>query len=168
MYCYNCGNHLKDEDRFCEKCGMPVQPVTQPQVPAEEPMVEPAAEPVQQPAQQPAAEPVQQPMPRYAPPQYTIQQPVKEESRLMGILSLICGIGSFILGWIPFLMFVPEGLAVVFGIVGIFKKQGRVQAIVGIILAVAAFFMTALMTLIVCLLLLGEIGAEYFNNFTWY
>lgn len=86
----------------------------------------------------------------------------------MGILSLICGIGSFLLGWIPFLMFIPEALAVVFGIVGIFKKQGKVQAIVGIILAVAAFLMTALMTLIVCLLLIGEIGAEFFNDFNFY
>lgn len=164
MYCYNCGNHLKDEDRFCEKCGMPVQPVVQNQNPAEEP----AAEPVQQPAAEPVQQPAAQAAPRYAPPQYTVQQPVKEESRLMGILSLVCGIGSFLLCWIPFLMFIPEALAVVFGIVGIFKKQGRVQGIVGIILAVAAFLITALMTLVVCLLLIGEIGAEYFNNFTWY
>ncbi|MBR6793964.1 MAG: zinc-ribbon domain-containing protein [Clostridia bacterium] len=164
MYCYNCGNHLKDEDRFCEKCGMPVQPVVQNQAPAEEPAAEPVAEPAAEPVRQTAAEPA----PRYAPPQYTIQQPVKEESRLMGILSLICGIGSFLLGWIPFLMFIPEALAVVFGIVGIFKKQGKVQAIVGIILAVAAFLMTALMTLIVCLLLIGEIGAEFFNDFNFY
>ena len=161
MFCYNCGNQLKDGDRFCDKCGLPVNTTVDPK-PAEEPVAE-AVDPVEAPAAEPVAEPEASAYSAtgYAPPQYT-RPPVKEESKLMGILSLICGIGSFIFGWIPFLMFVPEVLAAVFGIVGLVKKQGKGMAAAGLILGLLAFITTALTSVLLVLLLLGEFMPELF------
>ncbi len=152
MFCYNCGKQLKDGDRFCDKCGFPVQAAAEAK-PAEEPVAEPAAE---------NGAPAQE-APQYTPPQY-IQPPVKEENKLMGILSLICGVGSFIFGWVPFLMFVPEILAAVFGIVGIVKKSGKAMAIAGLVLGIVAFFTTLMMSLLTIFLLLGGFTADYFFN----
>lgn len=162
MFCYNCGNQLKDGDCFCDKCGLPVNTTVETK-PAEEPVAEPV-EPVEAPAAEPAA-PAQSAT-GYMPPQYT-RPPVKEESKLMGILSLICGIGSFVFGWIPFLMFVPEVLAAVFGIVGLVKKQGKGMAAAGLILGILAFITTALMSLLLVILLLGELGSEFLPFYYW-
>lgn len=148
MFCYNCGNQLKDGDRFCDKCGLPVEASAK----AAEEMAE----------QSDAAAPAPEPAPQYAPPRYAPSQPGAGESNLMGILSLISGIISIIFGWVPFLMFVPEVLAVIFGIVGIVKKSGKGMAIAGIVLGGVAFLMTALMTLIVAFIFLGEVTSEFF------
>ena len=150
MFCYNCGNQLKDGDRFCDKCGLPVE--------ASAKAAEEMAEKSNPGTQEPAAEPA----PQYAPPRYAPAQPEAGESNLMGILSLISGIISIIFGWVPFLMFVPEVLAVIFGIVGIVKKSGKGMAIAGIVLGGVAFLLTTMMTLIVAFIFLGELTSEIF------
>ncbi len=145
MFCYNCGHQLKDGDLYCEKCGMPVNAM-----PKQEPAPEPEA---------PAKEP--------SPYSYTsIPQPVQSQSNLMGILALVTGLVSFIFGWIPFLTFVPEILAAVFGIVGIVKKQGKGMAIAGLILAVLAFLTTMTVSMFLVYLLMKEsVSQFFFHNF---
>ncbi len=153
MFCYNCGNQLKDGDRFCDKCGLPVEASAK----AAEEMAKET-----DPGAPESAAPAAEPAPQYAPPRYAPAQPEAGESSLMGILSLISGIISIIFGWVPFLMFVPEVLAVIFGIVGIVKKSGKGMAIAGIVLGGVAFLLTTLMTLIVAFIFLGELTSEFF------
>lgn len=145
MYCYNCGNQLKDGDLYCEKCGMPVNAM-----PAEE---QPAPE-TEAPQGQPGAY-------TYAP----APKPIPQENNLMGILALIAGLISFIFGWVPFLTFVPEILAAVFAIVGIVRKQGRGMAIAGLILAVLAFLATLTISVLLAAFLLRESFSQLFFQY---
>ena len=160
MFCYNCGNQLKDGDRFCDKCGVPVTPAAEPKQTAEEPAAQQAASETAAPGSETTTfngGSATDREPGYVPPRYTVQQPVEEESKLMGILALVCGIGSFIMGWVPILMFVPEILSIIFGIVGIVKKSGRGMAIAGMVLGIMAFLTTLLMSLLIFLMFLDGI-----------
>lgn len=70
--CSKCGAQLKDNAKFCGKCGTvqdqqaPPQPVKQPvQKPVQQPMQQPVQQQMQQPVQQQMQQPVQQPMPAH-------------------------------------------------------------------------------------------------------
>ncbi len=141
MFCYNCGHKLEDGVRFCEKCGIPVvAPAPAEETPAEE--MNPAAE-------QAAAQEV----PQYIPPQYSAPAPAQEGSPVFSILSLIGGIFSILFFWVPILMFVPEILSAVFGVIGLIKRSGKGMALAGLILGIVAFALTALVSLVIILVL---------------
>ena len=146
MFCYNCGHKLEDGVRFCEKCGIPVA-VSSPveETPAEE--MNPAAE-------ESAAQQVP-PTGQYNPPQYAA--PAAEDgSKVFSILSLVLGIFSVLFFWVPILMFVPEILSALFGIIGLIKRSGKGMALAGLILAIVSFALTALVSLVIVVLFLSE------------
>lgn len=55
MYCVKCGQQVSDSDRFCTRCGAPMEPAPTPQVAQPAPHAAPAPAPAPQPA--PAAVP---------------------------------------------------------------------------------------------------------------
>lgn len=56
--CSNCGNDLKEGERFCTRCGAPVEAPGVPAPPAQPPVGPPVAPPLQPPVQQPVPPPV--------------------------------------------------------------------------------------------------------------
>ena len=68
---------------------------------------------------------------------------VEKQSKGMAVAALVLGIVSVIFCWIPFLniiAWITAILGVVFGIIGMVKKQGA-MAIVGLILSAVAIFL---------------------------
>lgn len=177
MFCYNCGNKLADGVRFCEKCGAPVAVATAP-----EETVQPAA------SEQPAAPeiptfippepeaaaqeaPAAPEIPTYIPPQYAAPSEAdlaaERSGKIFSILSLIAGCISIFLGWIPFMMLVPEILAIVFGIVGMKKSKQRGMGIAGLILGIVALLVTILMTVLVIALAAGVMGEAFSYSYIY-
>ena len=171
MFCYNCGNKLEEGVRFCEKCGVPV---AAPEKPEEE---TPAAS--QQPEiptfippepEQPEA-PAAPEIPTYIPPQYSAPSEAdlaaERSGKIFSILSLIAGCISIVFGWIPFLLLVPEILAIVFGIVGMKKSKQRGMAIAGLILGIVALLITLLMSVLVVALMAGLLGEAFSYSYIY-
>ncbi|MDO5395251.1 MAG: hypothetical protein Q4F07_04730 [Bacteroidales bacterium] len=75
---------------------------------------------------------------------------VEKQSKGMAVAALVLGICAAVLFWVPFLNWILIILGIVFGIVGIVKKQGA-MAIVGLILSVVA--------LLLPWIILGGVGA---------
>ncbi len=98
------------------------------------------------------------PTPKEAPPKQQVVHVVKDRTSGFAVASLVLGILSLLMGWIPAVGWIIIVLAIIFGIVGIVQTRekhvhGRAMAIAGIILAVVALiiiilFVGALLALI--------------------
>lgn len=56
----------------------------------------------------------------------------------MAVAALVLGIVGFVLGWIPFLGYIPPILAIIFGIIGRKDPGKKGMAISGLILGIVA------------------------------
>ncbi len=98
----------------------------------------------QQPQQQPEypQQPQQFAQPSVQPPQPSVQgsqpyaQPYpQQQSNGFAITAMVLGIIAFLTGWASLFSFVTSIPAIVFGILGLVKRQNKAMSIVGIVLA---------------------------------
>ena len=132
MFCPNCGNPVEENANFCCKCGAD--------------MAVPNATPADEAPQTPADT-----APDYQALVYPPEQPIEKNKvgKIFSLVSLLCGIISLVLCWIPFVMEIPAIAAVVLGILGIKKNGSKGKCITGIILGAIAFVLILIVSLAV-------------------
>lgn len=138
MFCPNCGHKTEEGMSFCANCGHSLQ--------------NNAAAAAQQPSQGAPVQPETPPIPYYMPPQqasyYQQKNEVPEGNPAFGIISLITGILSFLIGYIPIIPILLELPAIILGIIGIKKNGGKGMGITGLVLGSIALLTTILITVV--------------------
>jgi hypothetical protein len=88
----------------------------------------------------------QAPYVQYAPPPFP-PPPPPPEPKGFALTALIVGIVAFIFGWSPFFGAIVGALAVIFGILGLSRKQSKGMSITGLILGGLAFVTSVVVTI---------------------
>ena len=136
MFCGKCGSPIKEGNFFCSNCGASVD------VPAT-----PTNVSVPQYFSQPIDQPVQ------TVPAYMMTQSAPPHAKTNGfaIAGMVLGILAICLCWIPYVGLIMGFLGLVLSAIGISSvhsfRNGRGQAITGLILSVLALFFGAVLTL---------------------